>query len=230
VRVELVSSSATQKGGDLLDQIAHAARVSNPSTQKENKNVEGLIRYLIKHKHWSPFEMASICLEVETTRDIARQFLRHRSFSFQEFSQRYADPTVGFVFETREARLQDTKNRQNSIELDDSDTSDDLKIAWSKKQRLVAQAAYDAYSWAIQNGIAKEQARVVLPEGLMQSKLYVNGTVRSWIHYIELRTAPGTQKEHRILALRCANEIEKVFPMIKEFVDFEGLQEYNYLS
>jgi thymidylate synthase (FAD) len=219
--VKLISSSQSDK--TLIEQIAYAARVSNPSNQDTGQNIEGLIRYLIKHKHWSPFEMASICVEIETTRDIARQLLRHRSFSFQEFSQRYADPTKDLEFITREARLQDHKNRQNSISLEDNDANDGLKLAWHKKQRELIRLAQDTYTWAIANGIAKEQARVVLPEGLMQSKLYVNGTVRSWIHYIQLRSAPGTQKEHRLLAIDCAEEIASVFPMIKEFVDLEGL-------
>lgn len=223
---KLISASTSETAGNLLDQIAYAARVSNPSTQTTNENVEGLIRYLIKHKHWSPFEMASICVEVQTTRDIARQLLRHRSFSFQEFSQRYADPTKALEFSTRDARLQDNKNRQNSIEADDSL----LQGAWKIMQHQVIQKALETYEWAIAQGIAKEQARAVLPEGLMDSKLYVNGTVRSWIHYIQLRSAPGTQKEHRILALQCANEVAKVFPMIKEFVDYEGLEAYNSLS
>lgn len=224
--VKLFNSSASVDEKTILDQIAYAARVSNPSNQKDNNNAEKLIRYLIAHKHWSPFEMVSICLEIETTRDIARQLLRHRSFSFQEFSQRYADPTKDLKFELREARLQDLKNRQNSIEIG----STPLQQEWYRLQQKALDAACSAYSWAMENGVAKEQARVVLPEGLTQSRLYVNGTVRSWIHYIQLRSAPGTQKEHRILAIECAKAIEPTFPMIKEFVDFEGIEEYNSFS
>ena len=191
------------------------ARVSNPSNQDSVDTNEKLIRYLVKHKHWSPFEMANIVLEINTTRDIARQILRHRSFSFQEFSQRYAEPeAMGYPFEVREARLQDNKNRQNSIETD----STKLKQKWAAQQARVIGAAENAYAWAISSGIAKEQARAVLPEGITKSRLYMNGTVRSWIHYIELRTTPGTQKEHMDVAKACANEIASVFPMITEFV------------
>jgi thymidylate synthase (FAD) len=197
------------------DLIAYCARVSNPSNQLNTETGEKLIRYLVKHKHWSPLEMASATIEVETTRDIARQFLRHRSFSFQEFSQRYADPTSDLAFILREARLQDQKNRQNSIETDDRE----LKMYWEIKQQMVINAAKEAYEWAIQNGIAKEQARAVLPEGNTLSRLYVNGTLRSWVHYIELRSGNGTQKEHIELARACAEAITNVFPMIEEFVD-----------
>ena len=198
----------------LLDQIAYCARVSNPSNQNNTETSEKLVRYLIKNQHWSPLEMVSVCLEIETTRDIARQILRHRSFSFQEFSQRYADPTKDLDFVTREARLQDTKNRQNSIEVDDNL----LQNEWYRAQQRVIYAAQREYTWAIENGIAKEQARAVLPEGIMESRLYMNGTMRSWVHYIQLRSANGTQKEHREVALACVDAIQPIFPMIKEFV------------
>ena len=201
----------------LLDQIAYCARVSNPSNQNNTETSEKLVRYLIKNQHWSPLEMVSVCLEIETTRDIARQILRHRSFSFQEFSQRYADPTKDLDFVTREARLQDTKNRQNSIEVDDNL----LQNEWYRAQQRVIYAAQREYAWAIENGIAKEQARAVLPEGIMESRLYMNGTMRSWVHYIQLRSANGTQKEHREVALACAVAIEPIFPMIKEFITQE---------
>lgn len=198
----------------VLDLVAYCARVSNPSNQNNTETSEKLVRYLIKHQHWSPLEMVSICLEIETTRDIARQILRHRSFSFQEFSQRYADPTSVFNFELRDARLQDPKNRQNSIYTDDSD----LKEAWWMRQSMVLGTVRDAYQWAIENGIAKEQARAVLPEGITKSRLYMNGTLRSWVHFIQLRSGNGTQKEHQQIAIECANAIEPIFPMIKEFV------------
>tara|TARA_B110000977_G_scaffold63918_1_gene86976 strand:+ start:10637 stop:11305 length:669 start_codon:yes stop_codon:yes gene_type:complete len=198
------------------DLIAYCARVSNPSNQMNKETGEKLIRYLVKHKHWSPLEMASATIEVSTTRDIARQFLRHRSFSFQEFSQRYADPRdMDDTFVLREARLQDTKNRQNSVETDD----EQLAKAWAMKQTQIIFEAKMAYKWAIDNGIAKEQARAVLPEGNTKSVVIANGTLRSWVHYIELRTANGTQKEHIELAEQCALEIAKVFPMIKEFTE-----------
>ena len=198
------------------DLIAYCARVSNPSNQMNKETGEKLIRYLVKHKHWSPLEMASATIEVTTTRDIARQFLRHRSFSFQEFSQRYADPRdMDDTFVVREARLQDTKNRQNSISTDD----EELQQAWAMKQSQIIFEAKMAYKWAIDNGIAKEQARAVLPEGNTKSVVIANGTLRSWVHYIELRTANGTQKEHIDLAGECAMEIAKVFPMIEEFIE-----------
>ena len=200
---------------DVQNLIAHAARVSNPSNQNNTETSEKLLRYLAKHKHWSPFEMVSACLEIETTRDIARQILRHRSFSFQEFSQRYADPTEDLEFGFRDARLQDTKNRQNSIEVDDTE----LQLEWLKKQAEVIAASKDSYAWAIENGIAKEQARAVLPEGNITSRLYMNGTLRSWMHYIELRSGIETQKEHREIAVECGNELEKVFPIIKSFLN-----------
>lgn len=196
---------------NLQDLVAYCARVSNPSNQSNNETSERLIKYLIKHKHWSPLEMVSACLEIETTRDIARQLLRHRSFSFQEFSQRYADPTKDLSFVLREARLQDEKNRQNSVETDDRM----LQIEWERAQQRVIFAAKREYEWAIANGIAKEQARVVLPEGNTVSRLYVNGTLRSWVHYIELRDGNGTQKEHAEIARACAEVISKVFPIIK---------------
>ena len=199
---------------DIQDLIAYCARVSNPANQTNTETSEKLLQYLAKHKHWSPFEMVSACLEIETTRDIARQILRHRSFSFQEFSQRYANPTKELDFVLRDARMQDTSNRQNSIETDDRE----LKRLWQEQQQFIIRAAHSAYDWAISNGIAKEQARAVLPEGLTVSRLYMNGSIRSWIHYIELRSANGTQKEHMDIAKACALEIAKVFPMIKEYV------------
>ena len=194
---------------DAQELIAYCARVSNPSNQLNTETSEKLIRYLIKHQHWSPLEMVSACIEITTTRDIARQILRHRSFSFQEFSQRYADPTQELNFVLREARLQDEKNRQNSVEVDD----DRLQIEWERAQKRVLFAVKDAYEWARKNGIAKEQARAVLPEGLTESRLYMNGTLRSWIHFIELRSGNGTQKEHQLVAVACANAIASVFPM-----------------
>ena len=203
---------------NLQDLVAYCARVSNPSNQANSETSERLIKYLIKHKHWSPLEMVSACIEVETTRDIARQLLRHRSFSFQEFSQRYADPTAELddAFVLREARMQDTKNRQNSVELDMSDEKQKLlAYEWERAQKRVLYAVKKEYEWAIKNGIAKEQARAVLPEGLTVSRLYVNGTLRSWIHYIDLRDGNGTQKEHAEIARACAEVIAKVFPIIK---------------
>ena len=203
---------------NLQDLVAYCARVSNPSNQANSETSERLIKYLIKHKHWSPLEMVSACIEVETTRDIARQLLRHRSFSFQEFSQRYADPTAELddAFVLREARMQDTKNRQNSVELDMSDEKQRLlAYDWERSQNRVLYAVKKEYEWAIKNGIAKEQARAVLPEGLTVSRLYVNGTLRSWIHYIDLRDGNGTQKEHAEIARACAEVIAKVFPIIK---------------
>ena len=218
--VKLISYSKGEKDESLQDIIAYTARVSNPTNQGSTETSERLLRYLIREKHWSPFEMVSACLEVTTTRDIARQLLRHRSFSFQEFSQRYADPTKDLSFKMRQARLQDTKNRQNSIELSDMMDSDervDLELSWYQQQAEVVNAARKSYEWAIENGIAKEQARSVLPEGIMESRLYVNGTIRSWIHYVDLRSGNGTQKEHIELARACSTALEPVFPMIKEF-------------
>ena len=191
--------------------VAFCARVSNPSNQLNTETSEKLIKYLIKNAHWSPLEMVSACLEIETTRDIARQILRHRSFSFQEFSQRYANPVKDLEFVTREARLQDLKNRQNSIENDDEEISN----MWIEKQEHLINEARETYNWAIENGIAKEQARAVLPEGNTVSRMYMNGTLRSWIHYIELRSGNGTQKEHMEIALACAEVITKIFPMSK---------------
>jgi len=203
---------------NLQDLVAYCARVSNPSNQANSETSEKLIKYLIKHKHWSPLEMVSVCIEVETTRDIARQLLRHRSFSFQEFSQRYADPTAELddAFVLREARMQDTKNRQNSVELDMTDEKQRLLVyEWERAQKRVLYTVKKEYEWAIKHGIAKEQARAVLPEGLTVSRLYVNGTLRSWIHYIDLRDGNGTQKEHAEIARACAEVIAKVFPIIK---------------
>jgi thymidylate synthase (FAD) len=199
---------------DAQELIAYCARVSNPSNQFNTETSEKLIQYLIRHQHWSPLEMVSACLEITTTRDIARQILRHRSFSFQEFSQRYADPTQELNFVLREARLQDEKNRQNSVEAED----DLLQIEWERAQKRVLFAVRDAYEWARKNGIAKEQARAVLPEGLTESRLYMNGTLRSWVHFVELRSGNGTQKEHREIARVCAEVIAQVFPMVTDFV------------
>jgi len=210
--VKMVSYSQETDGRNLLEQVAFVARVSNPANQNNNESAEKLVRYLITHQHWSPLEMVNICLEINTTRDIARQILRHRSFSFQEFSQRYA--VVDNEFEYREARLQDQKNRQNSIETED----DYIKERWEEEQASVMLRIKQAYDWAINNGIAKEQARVVLPEGMTPSRLYMNGTLRSWVHYIQLRSANGTQKEHQEVAMACAEAIKPVFPMIEEFV------------
>ena len=198
---------------DAQELIAYCARVSNPGNQNNKDTSEKLIKYLIKHQHWSPLEMVSACLEIETTRDIARQILRHRSFSFQEFSQRYADPTKDLSFETRDARLQDPKNRQNSIDLsaDNRRPNEDFRM----RQTEIIRQAKKVYEWAIYNGIAKEQARAVLPEGLTKTRLYMNGTLRSWVHYIELRSENGTQKEHMEVAQKCALEIAKIFPLIK---------------
>jgi thymidylate synthase (FAD) len=198
---------------DVLDLIAYCARVSNPSNQQNTDTSDKLIKYLVKHKHWSPFEMANATLEIETTRDIARQILRHRSFTFQEFSQRYADPVKELTFETREARLQDQKNRQNSIETDDTQ----LQEMWDKMQWDLIEKTKGVYNWAISQGIAKEVARAVLPEGLTMSRMYVNGTIRSWIHYIEIRSHEATQKEHREIAVACAEAISKIFPLINNF-------------
>jgi len=215
--VKLISHSTAPDGTDLNDcqeLIAFCARVSNPSNQMNRETSDKLIKYLIKHKHWSPHEMVSACLEINTTRDIAHQIVRHRSFSFQEFSQRYADPAeFGDQFVLREARLQDTQNRQNSIDVDD----DELKKEWEKRQQYVIDLAKMTYEWAIDNGIAKEQARAVLPEGNTKTRLYMNGTLRSWVHYIELRSANGTQKEHMEIARACARVIAEIFPLMDEF-------------
>jgi thymidylate synthase (FAD) len=213
MNVKLISYTQDTDGKNLLEQVAFAARVSNPANQNNSETSEKLVRYLIKNQHWSPLEMVNICLEVNTTRDIARQILRHRSFSFQEFSQRYADASQ-LGFELRDCRLQDTKNRQNSIETD----NEALQQKWALMQDVALYHITEAYEWALKNGIAKEQARAVLPEGMTGSRLYMNGTLRSWVHYIQLRSANGTQKEHHDVALACANAIEPIFPMIKEFI------------
>jgi thymidylate synthase (FAD) len=197
----------------LQDLVAYCARVSNPSNQNSTETNEKLIRYLIRNEHWSPLEMVSVCIEIETTRDIARQILRHRSFSFQEFSQRYAVADLGFI--KKYARLQDTKNRQNSIYIENNTI---LADKWETVQDLLIEHAEDAYKWALENGIAKEQARAVLPEGMTVSRMYMNGTLRSWVHYIKLRSGNGTQKEHQKVALACAEAIAPIFPMIKEFI------------
>ena len=218
MKVSLVSSSqpsaelAAQGIVNAQELVAFCARVSNPANQTNTDTSEKLIRYLIKHRHWSPLEMVSACLEIETTRDIARQILRHRSFSFQEFSQRYAVADLGIEY--KEARLQDTKNRQNSIDTDDAV----LVSTWQLKQQRIAETSQEVYDWAIRNGIAKEQARAVLPEGLTLSRLYMQGTLRSWLHYIELRSGPETQKEHREIAQACAVALESIFPMVSEFL------------
>ena len=199
---------------DIQELIAYCARVSNPANQFNTETSEKLIGYLVKHAHWSPLEMVSACIEITTTRDIARQILRHRSFSFQEFSQRYADPTRELDFVLRDARLQDPRNRQNSLE----NTNPAIESFWQNQQRKVIEASKSAYEWAIANGIAKEQARAVLPEGLMESRLYMNGTLRSWIHYIQLRSANGTQKEHIEIAKACASVIAEIFPLASQLV------------
>ena len=199
---------------DVQELIAYCARVSNPSNQLNTETSEKLINYLVKHAHWSPLEMVSACVEIETTRDIARQILRHRSFSFQEFSQRYADPTKDLDFVTREARLQDTKNRQNSIETSDAE----LSAWWDAQQKFIIDQVKRIYAEAVARGIAKEQARAILPEGNTVSRLYMNGTLRSWIHFIELRSANGTQKEHQLVALACAKAITAIFPMAGNLV------------
>jgi len=219
MNVKLVSYSQPSKEfmddgiGDVQELIAFCARVSNPANQMNKETSEKLIKYLIKHAHWSPLEMASACLEIDTTRDIAHQIVRHRSFAFQEFSQRYADPSsMGDQFVIREARLQDEKNRQNSVETNDND----LQEEWIRKQKAVINTSRDAYNWAIENGIAKEQARVVLPEGNTKTRVYMNGTLRSWVHYIELRGANGTQKEHMEIAHACAKVIAEIFPLAEQ--------------
>lgn len=222
MKIKLVSYSQpteefrNQNIDDALDLVAYCARVSNPSNQFNTETSEKLIKYLIKHQHWSPLEMVSACIEIETTRDIARQILRHRSFSFQEFSQRYADPTAEMsdAFVLREARFQDTKNRQNSVEFDMNDEQQKfLAYEWERSQKRVLFAVEKEYKWAIANGIAKEQARALLPEGLTMSRMYMNGTLRSWIHYIDLRSANGTQKEHMEIAKVCGKIISEIFPL-----------------
>jgi thymidylate synthase (FAD) len=223
MKIELISYSqpAENFASDMTDLVAFCARVSNPAGQMNTATNEKLIKYLIKNQHWSPLEMVNVCLEIETTRDIARQMLRHRSFSFQEFSQRYADPTAELedAFVLRDARRQDTKNRQNSVELDLSNDADRfLAAGWENVQREVIRKCREAYEYAIANGIAKEQARAVLPEGLTVSRLYMNGSLRSWIHYIQLRSGNGTQKEHMEIAKICAQVIAKIFPLSTEFI------------
>jgi thymidylate synthase (FAD) len=203
---------------DAQELIGFCARVSNPSNQFNTETSEKLIKYLVKHQHWSPLEMVSACLEIETTRDIARQILRHRSFSFQEFSQRYADPTKDLDFVVREARLQDPKNRQNSVVTDDSE----LQAWWDAKQKFIIETVRNTYAEAIEKGIAKEQARAILPEGNTVSRLYMNGTLRSWVHFIELRSANGTQLEHQLVAKECAKAIAEIFPMINDFVETDS--------
>jgi thymidylate synthase (FAD) len=221
LKVKLISYSkpSTEMYGeglmDAQELIAFCARVSNPSNQFNMDTADKLIRYLIKHKHWSPLEMVSACLEIETTRDIARQILRHRSFSFQEFSQRYADPTKDLDFVLREARLQDEKNRQNSVDTNDAA----LKAWWDAKQKFIIDAVRQTYAEAIEKGIAKEQARAILPEGNTVSRLYMNGTLRSWIHFIDLRSGNGTQKEHMEVARECARVIAEAFPMATDFIN-----------
>ncbi len=221
MKVKLISYSKPARGmydeglTDAQELIAFCARVSNPSNQFNMDTADKLIRYLIKHKHWSPLEMVSACLEITTTRDIARQILRHRSFSFQEFSQRYADPTKDLDFVLREARLQDEKNRQNSIDTNDAA----LKVWWDAKQKFIIDTVRQTYAEAIEKGIAKEQARAILPEGNTVSRLYMNGTLRSWIHFIDLRSGNGTQKEHMEVARECANVIAEAFPMSTEFIN-----------
>lgn len=218
MKVKLISYSQDTEGRNLLEQVAYCARVSNPANQNNTETAEKLVRYLIKNQHWSPLEMVSVCLEIETTRDIARQILRHRSFSFQEFSQRYAVADLGWEY--KEARIQDLKNRQNSIPLDMKDDEQRrLAYQWEIAQKNITQKVMETYDWAVTNGIAKEQARAVLPEGITLSRMYMNGTLRSWVHYIQLRSANGTQKEHQLIALACADAIEPVFPMIKEFMN-----------
>ena len=225
VQVKLISFSKPSKEliseglYDVQELIAFCARVSNPSNQFNTETSEKLINYLVKHQHWSPLEMVSACLEIETTRDIARQMLRHRSFSFQEFSQRYADPTKDLNFVLREPRYQDSKNRQNSVDFNlETDKDRFVAYQWENMQKRVIEEAKNAYQWAIDNGIAKEQARAVLPEGNTVSRLYMNGTLRSWIHFIQLRSGNGTQKEHRLVALECAKVIAEVFPLANNYI------------
>jgi len=219
MKVKLISySKPVLEGLDTpTDLVAFCARVSNPSNQMNSETAEKLIKYLVKHQHWSPLEMATMCLEIETTRDIARQILRHRSFSFQEFSQRYADPTTDLGFAFREARLQDEKNRQNSVKTDNYP----LIYEWNNRQKDIIELVKTHYNWAIKNGIAKEQARAILPEGLTLSRLYMSGTLRSWIHYIQLRSGNGTQKEHMDIAKECAKVIAEVFPLSTQFIATE---------
>ena len=217
MNVNIVAITRPTSGLGIDDFIAYVARVSNPSNQNNNETASRLVKYLVKNKHWSPLEMVHIVMEINTTRDIARQILRHRSFTFQEFSQRYADPTKDLGFVRREARLQDTKNRQNSIESD----NEQLQREWEDKQWFITNVVRDTYEWAIDNGIAKEQARAVLPEGLTISRLYMAGSVRSWIHYCQLRCANGTQKEHQLIALECWDELIKIYPSLNNLIDLD---------
>jgi len=213
MKVRVISyTKSADSDKDITDMVAYCARVSNPANQINMENNERLIKYLIRNEHWSPFEMVNICLEIETTRDIARQLLRHRSFSFQEFSQRYAVADMGF--ELKEARMQDLKNRQNSIQTDD----EEIQKEWVAQQEIVASISCNAYQWALEKGIAKEQARAVLPEGMTVSRLYMNGTLRSWIHYIKVRIGVETQKEHRDIAISCLNQISTIFPLMSEII------------
>ena len=221
MNVRLISYSKAPDGVQLEDcqeLVAYCARVSNPSNQMNAETSAKLIKYLIKHKHWSPLEMVNACLEIETTRDIAHQIVRHRSFAFQEFSQRYAKPEdMGDARVLRDARFQDPKNRQNSIELDRNDEQQRrLNEDFRMKQANIYNQAQEVYNWAINNGIAKEQARVVLPEGNTKTKLYMNGSLRSWVHYIELRGANGTQLEHMEIAQQCAVVIAEIFPLMEK--------------
>ena len=225
MKVEIISYSqpAVHFAENMTELVAFCARVSNPSNQANKDTSEKLIKYLIKNKHWSPLEMVSLTLEIETTRDIARQMLRHRSFSFQEFSQRYADPTQELDFDIRETRMQDTANRQNSIDLDLTNADNrELNDMWVEKQQDMIRLAKQTYTWAITEGIAKEQARAVLPEGLTISRLYMAGTLRSWIHYVQLRAENGTQKEHIEIAKACAKVISEVFPLAKELSELSN--------
>jgi len=225
VQVRLISYSKPSKElvseglYDVQELIAFCARVSNPSNQLNTETSEKLIKYLVKHQHWSPLEMVSACLEITTTRDIARQILRHRSFSFQEFSQRYADPTKDLEFVIREARFQDEKNRQNSVELDMSDEKQKLlSYEWERAQKRVLFAVQKEYEWALKNGIAKEQARAILPEGLTGSRMYMNGSLRSWVHFIQVRSGNGTQKEHMLIAREVAKVISEIFPLAEQYI------------
>jgi thymidylate synthase (FAD) len=211
----IIAVTQPTDGSSVDEFVAYVARVSNPSNQNNKETAPKLLRYLAKHKHWSPFEMVNICMEINTTRDIARQILRHRSFSFQEFSQRYADPTQDLGFVTRDARLQDLKNRQNSIETND----EQLQRDWEAQQNVLTEQVKNAYNWAVQNGIAKEQARAVLPEGLTVSRMYMNGTLRSWVHYCQLRMGVETQKEHRDVATDAWYQITEKFPSLKDALD-----------
>jgi thymidylate synthase (FAD) len=215
--LDAIDTSDMNDTNTIQDLVAYCARVSNPDNQNNKQTNEKLIKYLIKNHHWSPLEMVNVCLEIETTRDICRQILRHRSFSFQEFSQRYAEAKLGY--KTKEARTQDVNNRQNSIAISNDEDNILLKESWEQKQIDIINMSNETYQWALSNGIAKEQARAVLPEGMTISRMYMNGTLRSWVHYLQLRTGNGTQKEHQEVALECAQEIAKIFPMITELIN-----------